>query len=328
MPLRFGTYTEFQCPPGRDHAELIWDVIEVGVQADQLGYSTFTCLEHPWFEQFAINPFPLGRLLHAGRAHAQHPLSHALPHPAALQPDGARRADRPGRHPHQRAPRRRRRARPRLAAGARQHRPRRERRALPRVPRHPAQGLERGAVLLRGQVLHAATTCSIVPRPVQKPHPPIWQVGTSSKWVGRAVANGWGICLGGPAPNIAFVEPIAAYHAAVEEAGTPSNFGYAKAVYLDEDNDKAIEEGREPLTNFIHFNVSPMDSLAHTTPEEKQRLIDAALRVLRRRRLPEHAQPLLRAAARVRDRLRRLAREGRAHSSSTSGTSSASTSSC
>lgn len=60
MSLRFGTYTEFQCPPGRDHAELIWDVIEVGVQADQLGYSTFTCLEHPWFEQFAINPFPLG----------------------------------------------------------------------------------------------------------------------------------------------------------------------------------------------------------------------------------------------------------------------------
>ena len=60
MSLRFGTYTEFQCPPGRDHAELIWDVIEVGVQADQLGYSVFTCLEHPWFEQFAINPFPLG----------------------------------------------------------------------------------------------------------------------------------------------------------------------------------------------------------------------------------------------------------------------------
>src|SRR5262252_16987 len=60
MSLRYGTYTEFQGPPGRDHAELIWDVIEVGVQADQLGYGTFTCLEHPWFEQFAINAFPLG----------------------------------------------------------------------------------------------------------------------------------------------------------------------------------------------------------------------------------------------------------------------------
>ena len=51
MSLRYGTYIEFQGPPGRDHAELIWDVIEVGVQADQLGYGTFTCLEHPFFEQ-------------------------------------------------------------------------------------------------------------------------------------------------------------------------------------------------------------------------------------------------------------------------------------
>ena len=65
------------------------------------------------------------------------------------------------------------------------------------------------------------------------------------------------------------------YHEAVEDAGTKSNFGYSKAVYLDEDNDKAIEEGREPLLNFISFNVSPMDSLPRTTPEEKQRLIEA-----------------------------------------------------
>jgi alkanesulfonate monooxygenase SsuD/methylene tetrahydromethanopterin reductase-like flavin-dependent oxidoreductase (luciferase family) len=100
-------------------------------------------------------------------------------------------------------------------------------------------------------------------------------VGTSAKWVPRAVANGWGIGLGGPAPNVVFAEPIAAYHAAVAEAGTKSNFGYSKAVYLDEDDGKAVEEGREPLINFIHFNVSPMDTLPRTSPEEKQRLIDA-----------------------------------------------------
>ena len=41
-----------------------------------------------------------------------------------------------------------------------------------------------------------------------------------------------------------------------------------------EDNDRAIEEGERPLTNFIHFNVSPTDSLDRT-PEGKQRLIDA-----------------------------------------------------
>ena len=49
---------------------------------------------------------------------------------------------------------------------------------------------------------------------------------------------------------------------------------YIKACHLDEDNDRAIEEGERPLTNFIHFNVAPTDSLDRT-PEGKQKLIDA-----------------------------------------------------
>ena len=53
-----------------------------------------------------------------------------------------------------------------------------------------------------------------------------------------------------------------------------SNFAYIKACHLDEDNERAIEEGERTLTNFIHFNVSPMDSLDRS-PEGKQRLIDA-----------------------------------------------------
>ena len=57
--LRFGAYCEFQCPPGRDHSELIWDVIACGEHADRRGFEVFTCLEHPFFEQFAINTNPL-----------------------------------------------------------------------------------------------------------------------------------------------------------------------------------------------------------------------------------------------------------------------------
>ena len=145
---------------------------------------------------------------------------------------------------------------------------------------------------------YQAHDLQVVPKPIQKPHPPIWQVGTSAKWVERAVRNGWGVALGGPAPNIAFEEAIGKYHEACEALGAGLELrATSRPCYLDEDNDRAIEEGREPLTNFIHFNVSPMDSLDRT-PEGKQQLIDAALRVLRRRRLPEHAQPLLRAAAR------------------------------
>src|SRR3954465_14871534 len=59
MTLRFGTYTEFQSEPQGDHPKIVWDHIEVGVQADRLGFDVFTCLEHPWFEQFAIMTDPL-----------------------------------------------------------------------------------------------------------------------------------------------------------------------------------------------------------------------------------------------------------------------------
>ena len=121
---------------------------------------------------------------------------------------------------------------------------------------------------------YKAKDLQVVPKPIQKPHPPIWQVGTSAKWVERAVRNGWGVALGGPAPNIAFEEAIRKYHEACEGIGVPSNFAYIKACHLDEDNDRAIEEGEEVLTNFVHFNVAPTDSLDRS-PEGKQKLIDA-----------------------------------------------------
>ena len=49
QPLRFGTYTEIQCPPGRDHAELIWDIIALGEHSDQHGFDVFTIRVGGWF---------------------------------------------------------------------------------------------------------------------------------------------------------------------------------------------------------------------------------------------------------------------------------------
>jgi alkanesulfonate monooxygenase SsuD/methylene tetrahydromethanopterin reductase-like flavin-dependent oxidoreductase (luciferase family) len=274
MPLRFGTYTEFQCPPGRDHAELIWDVVEVGVQADQLGYDVFACLEHPWFEKFAINPFPLGvfcTLAQRTRDIRFRTLCHTLPlhNPMVLAGEIAE-ADIL--------------LNGRLDVGVgRGHAWLQEPANIPleeNVERYP----ECLDILLKAWTedtfsydgkYYKVEDLSVVPKPVQKPHPPIWQVGTSGKWVERAVRNGWGVALGGPAPNIAFEEAIQAYHDACKAFDVASNFAYIKAIYLDEDGDKARDEGREPLTNFIHFNVSPMDTLPRTSPEEKQRLIDA-----------------------------------------------------
>jgi alkanesulfonate monooxygenase SsuD/methylene tetrahydromethanopterin reductase-like flavin-dependent oxidoreductase (luciferase family) len=273
MALRFGTYTEFQSPPNGNHAQIIWDHIAVGEQADRLGFDVFTCLEHPWFEQFAImtDPLQLFAILSQRTRNIRfRALCHTLPlhNPMVLAGqialadvllDG------------------------RLDVGfGRGHAWLQEPANIvldESVERYP----ECVEILLKAWTedrfsfegkYYTCKDLSVVPKPVQKPHPPIWQVGTSSKWVERAVRNGWGVGLGGPAPNVAFAEPIAKYHEACEGLGVASNFAYIKAVCLDEDDGKALEEGRVPLKNFIDFNVSPMDSLDRS-PEGKQRLIDA-----------------------------------------------------
>src|SRR5262249_30122196 len=115
----------------------------------------------------------------------------------------------------------------------------------------------------------------VVPRPLQRPHPPIYQAGTSAKWFQRAVDKGYGSALGGPAPTVVFLEPVQLYQSMCAEAGTEPRLTWIKAIYLDDDEGKALEQAREPMLNFISFNVSPMDSLARSTDAEKQRLIDA-----------------------------------------------------
>ena len=145
-------------------------------------------------------------LLHACRTDEEHPLPHALPYAPAPQPDGAGGTDRPGRHPPPGPPRRRGRARTRLAQRPGEHRAQRERRALPRVPRDPAQGLDRGPLLIRGQVLP-------MPRPPGRPEARgRSRIRRSGRWErarsgsGARSQNGWGICLGGPAPNMVFAD--------------------------------------------------------------------------------------------------------------------------
>ena len=276
MSLRFGTYTEFQCPPGRDHAELIWDVIEVGVQADQLGFGTFTCLEHPWFEQFAINAFPLRLFCALAAADEQHPLPDALPHAPAAQPDGARGPDRAGRHPAQRPPRRRGRAGARLAQRAGEHRLDENVERYPGVPRDPAQGLDRGPLLVRGQVLP-------VPRPAGRAE--AGAEAAPADLAGRARArSGFRARVRerlGHLPRRARAEHRlrGADRASTTRPSRRRARRRTSATSRPSTSTRTTtgrsRRGASRSSNFIHFNVSPMDSLPRTTPEEKQRLIDA-----------------------------------------------------
>ena len=306
MSLRFGTYTEFQSEPHGDHRKIVWDHIEVGVQADQLGFDVFTCLEHPWFEQFAIMTDPL-QLFALMSQRTRNIRFRALCHTLTLHNpmvlagqialsdillDG------------------------RLEVGlGRGHAWLMEPANVvldESVERYP----EAVEILLNAWTedrftfdgkYYQAHDLQVVPKPIQKPHPPIWQVGTSAKWVERAVRNGWGVALGGPAPNIAFEEADPQVPRGLRGArgglelrlhqGLPSRRGQ-----------RSRDRGGRAAAHELHPLQRRADRLARPHARGQAEADRRALRVLRRRRLPEHAQPLLPAAARPRTSSMRAAR--------------------
>lgn len=273
-PLRFGTYVEFQCPPGGDHNEVIWDVISLGEEADRLGFEVFTCLEHSWFEQFAIMPAPLPLFCTLGQRTQNlrfRALCHTLPlhNPMVLAGEIAT-ADHL--------------LNGRLDVGIGRGHAWLQEPANIVLEENVERYVEALDIMLGGWTndrfsydgkYYTAKDLSIVPKPLQKPHPKIFQVGTSAKWFQRAADNGYGVVLGGPAPTSVFREPAKLYRQLCKEAGSEPYLGWSKAIYIDEDEDRAHEEAREAVLNFIKFNTSPLHSMKRSTPEEKQRLIDA-----------------------------------------------------
>lgn len=272
--IEFATYVEIQSPPGANHAEIIEDVLHLAEHADRTGFHTFTILEHPFFEKFALNPNPLAVfciLAQRTRNLRFRALCHTLPlhNPMVLAGEIAETDI--------------------LTSG----------RIECGVGRGHAWLCEPANLVMEEsvprflealEILQLAWTkdrfdfdgkfykcrnLSVVPKPKQKPHPPIFIVGTSTKWFKTAAQRGWGTNTGGPAPDAVFFEAADLYLAECEKAGTKPHLGYGKAVFLADDEDTAMKEAREPVLNFIEFNVSPMDTLARTTPEEKKRLVDA-----------------------------------------------------
>ena len=115
---------------------------------------------------------------------------------------------------------------------------------------------------------------SIVPKPLQA-ELPVYVVGTSSKQFRRAAENSWNIVVGGPVPSPAFFGPMQNYRDLCAELGSEANIGFIKAIYLDEDGDRALEEAEEPVVNFERFNFLPLQGVPNKTESEKQRLRDS-----------------------------------------------------
>ncbi|MBI3064478.1 MAG: LLM class flavin-dependent oxidoreductase [Deltaproteobacteria bacterium] len=86
---------------------------------------------------------------------------------------------------------------------------------------------------------------SMEPKPIQKPHLPLWFGGHHQNALKRAVKYGNGWMGAGSSSSDAFIRESARIRSFLDEAKRePSTFGVAKRVYLAVDNDRARGEKR------------------------------------------------------------------------------------
>ena len=88
------------------------------------------------------------------------------------------------------------------------------------------------------------TDAGMEPKPVQRPHPPLWFGGSHPNALRRAVRHGDGFMGAGSTTTERFTEQVALVRAALaDQQRDPSTFRIAKRVYLTVDDD--VERGRQ-----------------------------------------------------------------------------------
>jgi alkanesulfonate monooxygenase SsuD/methylene tetrahydromethanopterin reductase-like flavin-dependent oxidoreductase (luciferase family) len=99
--------------------------------------------------------------------------------------------------------------------------------------------------------LHGAT---MEPKPVQKPHPPIWLGGNHPNALRRAARLGDGFIGAGSQSTAQFAKQAPAVREALVELGRdPSSFRFAKRVYVHVDDDRARARERLDAALARHY---------------------------------------------------------------------------
>jgi alkanesulfonate monooxygenase SsuD/methylene tetrahydromethanopterin reductase-like flavin-dependent oxidoreductase (luciferase family) len=261
--MRFGLYTDLQNPPGKPHAETYAEWLEQIEQADRLGYSSYSLIEHPWYEQFSIASNPLALFSAAAQRTRQIRLRttlHVLPlhNPARLAGDIAAVDILSG---------------GRLECGVgRGHAWLYPPAQLP-VAESAGRFREALAVLLlawtqdrfsyEGQY-YRFRDVSVVPKPLQRPHPPLLVGGGSERTQREAGARGWALLL---PPNFTAAQlgpRMAAYRETCADHGHLPRLIAVRPIYLDHDAARAEADAREPVEEFFHKIASPIWALPPT----------------------------------------------------------------
>ena len=258
--MRFGIYVEIQTPPGKPHAEMIWEILRQIEHADQSGFDVYSVIDHHFFQKFSISANPLAMFAAAAQRTQRirfRTALHTLPleNPARLAGEIAEVDIL---------------TQGRLECGlGRGHAWLYEICNVPLEESRPRYE-EAIEILIRAWTqerfsfegkFYKLRDVTVVPRPLQKPHPRLFTGGTSDVTYQMAGERGWGIFVPPLLPWKVLEAPLGLYKKACAEHGHTPDIVYIRPVYLDEDEKQIRKEVEQALYNFLAFNASPVESL-------------------------------------------------------------------
>jgi len=264
--MRFGIYTEIQTPPGKPHYDMIWEILRQIEHADQAGFDVYSIIDHHFFQKFSISANPLAMFAAAAQKTRRirfRTALHTLPleNPMRLAgqiaevdilTNGRLECGLGRGHAWLFGP---------ANVPLEESRPRYE------------EAIE---ILLRAWTqekfsfegkFYKVKDVSVVPKPLQKPHPRLFTGGTSDSTYQMAGERGWGIFVPPLLPWKVLEGPLNLYKKACAQHGHPPDIVYIRPVYIDEDEKQIRKEVETALRNFLAFNAAPGESLQG---EEKQ----------------------------------------------------------
>ena len=258
--MRLGIYAEMQTPPAKSHAAMIWEIFEQIEHADRVGFDVYSVIDHHLFPKFSISANPLALFTAAAQRTLRirfRTALHTLPLENPLRLAGMiAEADIL--------------TNGRLECGlGRGHAWLYGPHNVPLEESRPRYE-EAIEILLRAWTqerfsfegeYYRMQDVSVVPKPLQKPHPRLFTGGTSDATYQMAGERGWGIFVPPLLLYKVLEGPLNIYKQACAAHGHQPDVVYIRPVYLDEDESQIRREVEPYLRNFLAFNASPVESI-------------------------------------------------------------------
>jgi alkanesulfonate monooxygenase SsuD/methylene tetrahydromethanopterin reductase-like flavin-dependent oxidoreductase (luciferase family) len=258
--MRFGIYAEMQAAPGKSHEELTWEIFDQIVHADRVGFDVYSVIDHHFFRKFSISANPLALFTAAAQRTRRIRFRTAL-HTIPLE-NPMRLAGMIGEadiltHG-------------RLECGlGRGHAWLYGPSSIPLEESRPRYD-EAVEILVRAWTqekfsfdgkFYRVNDVAVVPKPIQKPYPPLFTGGTSDITYQMAGERGWGIFVPPLLPYKVLEPPLKIYKDACARSGHQPNIVYIRPVYLGDEPAQIRREAEDAVHNFLAFNASPIESL-------------------------------------------------------------------